>query len=505
VTPFGGTERGAKSEAVQLPPAGTPILVVSDFGHNVPRAPRNTWLRCAGAIRAAGCEPIGLLPIPPAEWDRGLATAFTLIHWERDTTARTARRARQSARVPPRGAPADTVRRQSDRDTARLARALAAATRIDPALLRAMRRQVLPASSPAVEARFWRSDTIGSRGELAVTWDPAAVSRLRSDLRSEHVNEDDPRLRLVARMHEAASGLQQFEERLIALARPANWEAEVNDLLRRILLKLIRAPKREAVEIARWAFRAMTGIGFDPPEQARETARELLYAATLRVGRLPQAKGPLRVGGEVPAWVMTAMSGTGIEQPLGALPVTVRWTADGLRIGEDLRNDDHEMRIAATALPALLVRWEQPDGTAPAPEQWVSARGTAVVPPPDGATAPFAALLTAQDGARWRIEDADRADALPPLRVLVVTDEGDGKRFRDSLAEWAQELRRQNGLQHPVQILPSQSAPPHHRSDRIAAHGAVSNASWSTGPRTSSSSFRRQSSHPTGPGMFCGL
>jgi hypothetical protein len=275
VFPFGATRRGAEDDAVQLPAAGTPVLVVSDFGHSVPRATRNMWLRFAGAIRAAGCEPIGLLPIPPNEWDQGLAAAFTLIHWERDTTARAARRARQSARAPVRGAPADTLQLQSNHDTATLAAALAPATRIDRALLRAMRRQVLPTSSPAIEARFWQSDMVGSRGELAVTWETAAVSRLRNRLRNERAKEDDPRLRLVARMHEAASALQRLEERLIALdiARPANWEAKVNDLLRRILLKLIRAPKREAVDIARWAFRAMTNIGFDPPDGARETAR----------------------------------------------------------------------------------------------------------------------------------------------------------------------------------------------------------------------------------------
>ena len=172
-----------------------------------------------------------------------------------------------------------------------------------------MRRQILPTSSPAIEARFWRSEMIGSRGELAVTWNPAAVDRLRDQMRSEGANEDDPRLRVVERLHASAVELQQLEERLVALdiARPTNWETKINDLLRQILLKLIQASKREAIDIARWAFRAMTDIGFTPPEGARETARELLYAAALRVGRLPQAEGPLRVGVDLPAWITAAI------------------------------------------------------------------------------------------------------------------------------------------------------------------------------------------------------
>jgi hypothetical protein len=337
-----------------------------------------------------------------------------------------------------------------------LARALAPATQIEQGLLRAMRRAMLPGSSPAVEARFWRSELIGSHGEFAVTWDLQAVRDLRARLREERVTLDDARLRIVARMHEATPALHRLEERLIALdiVRPARWDTNINTILRGVLRKLIEVPPEEAVELARWALRALTDIGFDPPANARETARDLLYAAALRVGRLPQADGPLRASADAPPWVITALS-EATSESASKLMIAVHWTASGLRIDPNVSGDGHDIEIPDMPLPAVAVRWEIPDGQTSAPDQWISAHAAGIVRPPEDMPQPLGAMITAQDGGRWRIEDANRADALSPLRILVMTawtSERELQLLRP-LYSRLESLRQLAGFHHAVPIL----------------------------------------------------
>jgi hypothetical protein len=442
-------------ERFALPPSGTPILIVSDFGLSVPRATRSIWEKFGRAIRAAGCEAIGLLPFPPDLWDPILSGVFAFVHWEHDTSARAARHARQSTRRSDRGKSVDDAGRLAASELKALAKALAPATRIEHALLRRMRRMVLPRSSPALEAQFWRSEFVRSRGELAATWDISRVRELRDALRAERFSLDDPRRQLVADIHGVASALHQLEEQLIALeiSRPDDWKSSINGLLRDVLRDLIKSPPRRSMEIARWALYAFTNIGFDPPKSAEEAVKELLFAASLRVGRLPQGVGSQRAAGEVIPWIATALHEYQSE-PQSKTLMGVSFSDSGLRLGRLRAGDDgHEIAISDGLLPAVAVNWETSAIDATVGSEWISVTEPAVVlPPPQVEPEPLAATITAQDGARWRIEDADEADGLAPLRLFVVTGTEEGN-ANSAMRALSDRLRKLACLHDAVPVI----------------------------------------------------
>lgn len=91
-------ERGIEPAAWRPPPRGTVVAVVTDLGIGGPplhrdRADRSEWLAFAAQVRRAGCPLVAFVPFPPVRWDRVLAHAMTIVHWDRDTTARALRRA----------------------------------------------------------------------------------------------------------------------------------------------------------------------------------------------------------------------------------------------------------------------------------------------------------------------------------------------------------------------------------------------------------------------------
>lgn len=79
------------------PAAGTPIVIVSDFGlvrgaKKRGGATVDHWERVAAMSRAAGCALLGIVPLEPRRWPPRLKRAVKLLRWDRRATAALARR-----------------------------------------------------------------------------------------------------------------------------------------------------------------------------------------------------------------------------------------------------------------------------------------------------------------------------------------------------------------------------------------------------------------------------
>jgi hypothetical protein len=414
-------------EPAWAPPPRVPVLIISDFGlspvsDGTLRANVDDWCRFAADLRQYGNECIGLLPFPESDWPARLVRSLTLMHWTTDMTARGVRRAREHGvrfAGAARGGGAEQVAQDAGPEV--LAKALAPAARIDHALLRAMRRLVLPHSSPALEAALWWGSAVGSRGEAAITLNPQKADAWRAEVREEiqkkRPSKDDPlekkdsRLALIKDLHAGSSATLQLQEEIVRIdiLREPGWEEAIAGHLKALLRAMIDAAPddKRARDAARWCWAALPELTV--PEPAIEVARDLMFAAGQRLGSLPLSVGPLAHAQGPPGWL------TGLLQPStsGAkLAIGVEWDGEGLHVRPSWGESEHSIAVANAPYPALRVQWENPD----AEPHWVGLRRGATLRPANA----DGALLIAQDGACWHIEDADVADSRPPLRVFVL-------------------------------------------------------------------------------------
>jgi hypothetical protein len=137
------------------PPApATPVLILSDLGCNDPAdTRRRRWRRLGAACKNAGVRPVALMPTPARWRDRELGRLFLPVGWDR--SAALPRRLGQSTPA----VPAKPARDPANGE--RLLSLLAPAIRVEPALLRAVRR-LFPAREMDV-------------GAEALAWNHAAV------------------------------------------------------------------------------------------------------------------------------------------------------------------------------------------------------------------------------------------------------------------------------------------------------------------------------------------
>ena len=83
------------------PPAGRPVLVVSDLGTGPSTKLRHVvveqWRRAAGLWRTAGNPVTALVPTPIDRVDRSLRGLISVVQWDRSTSVRDATKAARSA------------------------------------------------------------------------------------------------------------------------------------------------------------------------------------------------------------------------------------------------------------------------------------------------------------------------------------------------------------------------------------------------------------------------
>ncbi len=153
------------------PPPGTAVLVLGDLGVLAQdRRCVRLWLEFGRRLRAAGCVPVALTPCPSARWPKPLRRVWRLVEWERRTA-----RADDGAR----DIPAERAM------TERLLRLLSPAIRVEPGLLRSVRRALLPDADAGVEADFWQDKALASHSSVAATLDPDAAVPLRQAFEAE--------------------------------------------------------------------------------------------------------------------------------------------------------------------------------------------------------------------------------------------------------------------------------------------------------------------------------
>ncbi|MBF0371699.1 MAG: hypothetical protein HQL52_19860, partial [Magnetococcales bacterium] len=136
----------------QWPPPGTPVLVMGDLGCLTGAAGvRRFWLEFGRRLRSTGCRPVALFPADPGRCPPELAAVWTLVPWER---------------------PRLSVVQEADEEepATRLLRLVSSASRIEPGLLRAVRR-LMPEGvfDAGVEAEVWQHPWLESASPAGAT------------------------------------------------------------------------------------------------------------------------------------------------------------------------------------------------------------------------------------------------------------------------------------------------------------------------------------------------
>ena len=133
----------------QVPPAATPLLILSDLGllDGTPETLLG-WQRFGGRLRSAACPALVLCPVPAELLPSSLQSCFEIVEWDRHSLLR-----RSTAGAPP----ARTAAEHSAAAVEQLLSLLAPAIVFEPPLLRAM-RHLLPAAEADVlaEAMLWQ-------------------------------------------------------------------------------------------------------------------------------------------------------------------------------------------------------------------------------------------------------------------------------------------------------------------------------------------------------------
>ncbi|WP_199230834.1 formylglycine-generating enzyme family protein [Azospirillum sp. TSO5] len=311
------------SQPYRAPPPGTLVLVLGDLGSlaHDPRCVRN-WVEFGRRVRSAGGLPVALLPCPPSRWPASLRRVWRLVEWERQSALESGRRNVTTEQGVAEEGAAD-----------RLLRLLSPAIRVEPGLLRDVRRALLPSADAAAEADFWQNAALASDSSVAATLAPDVAASLRQDFDAEEPEIRHALLELVRRWRAGLSADVWFEEviSLGADSRSLLPPSEVTEAATRF------------DQLSRWA-----PTIHDPLARA-----EMAHALRGLLHRLPRTIGTdTRVGaamerlwrmtesdagaGESPRLIHLRQSGGDLvavaegDDARSGSPLARVWTADGL-------------------------------------------------------------------------------------------------------------------------------------------------------------------------------
>lgn len=244
---FQACRDGPPDASWRMPPAGSRLLIVGDLGQLHPPQGPAAWLGFLERLRRARVEPLALVPLGAGQLDPGLVRAVPQLRWSPDAGKHPQRHA---APAPPPGL--DELLAQC-----------AALRRVDPALLRALRR-INPAAplDAGLEGALWNHpdvragnacDLNGAAGDFHRSRFqrlPAALQAATWRLADKH----HAHLRAVVQheetLHLAAHARPELQERMAAAIAAANvffsaaasvlvmdrdsaWRAVIGDVLRR--------------------------------------------------------------------------------------------------------------------------------------------------------------------------------------------------------------------------------------------------------------------------------
>ncbi len=188
------------------PVAGTPILVLGDLGL-LPGGQKKAWISFGRQLRAAGLDPVALVPCPERYWSRQTARLFSMYVWdiERRLPAKPMQRMRKK------GGSIEEAEALVDQ----LLDLLAPAAHLEPALIRAVR--CLLSSEPmdvGCEIAAWLHQDL-YRTPLGALWNPEAMKGRRENFRALPNGKKEAVRKLIQAVHSYLPESEQAAEELI--------------------------------------------------------------------------------------------------------------------------------------------------------------------------------------------------------------------------------------------------------------------------------------------------
>jgi formylglycine-generating enzyme required for sulfatase activity len=187
------------------PPPGISVLVLGDLGcldHSGEQT-RRFWTEFGRRLQQNDNRLLALLPCQAARWTENLSQYWSLLAWERPTSA---------GSTAPAGSWDFSLRAE------KLLRLVAPAIRIEPGFLRAVRLQLGDdGTDAATESDVWQHPAITSTSSVAASLDTAEAARLRREFEKE---PERLRRKILALLRLWRAGLAQeiwFEE-ILSLA-----------------------------------------------------------------------------------------------------------------------------------------------------------------------------------------------------------------------------------------------------------------------------------------------
>ncbi|MFO1417118.1 MAG: formylglycine-generating enzyme family protein [Methylotetracoccus sp.] len=202
-----GRKRSVHAAPWRMPPAGTVVVILSDLGlYDEIGAAAREWLAFGHRLRAAGCQAIAIMPVPPRLVLPAVRACFDCYAWDRHSRF-------QPLAVEHVLEPAACS--DDDRPAEMLLALLSPALQVEPALLRAV-RHLLPADrfDVGTEARVWLSPSVEVT-PLGFQLRVDAIERLHS--RFADLAKQQPELvaevcALIVRHHAGSFPTQRYEE-----------------------------------------------------------------------------------------------------------------------------------------------------------------------------------------------------------------------------------------------------------------------------------------------------
>jgi hypothetical protein len=165
-------------------------------------------------------------------------------------------------------------------DTVRLAELLSIAVRVEPALLRAVRRRLCPRLPAAAEADLWFSGLTDARNRTGFTLVPQVRAALQQRL-AGNPHDLDAAWQVTAAIHAGAPQLMRFEEELVWQALSGAPDELLADRLNAVIAAMWGEEDRGR-GLAQWAMRALPRL----PPRLRELEQVwmLAFAGSARLG-----------------------------------------------------------------------------------------------------------------------------------------------------------------------------------------------------------------------------
>ncbi len=139
-------KRGQATSEYRYPPLGASMVVLGDLGALSQGEQAKTWLKWATGLSEREGHALAVVPCSSDRVARPLRASLRVIPWQKLAFAQSCR---------------DVSTRRALVD--RLFRRLSQAKRIEPGLLRAMRRRIAEATDASLEADFWQDSRLASR------------------------------------------------------------------------------------------------------------------------------------------------------------------------------------------------------------------------------------------------------------------------------------------------------------------------------------------------------